>query len=133
MTTIHRLASADHEAYTPALRTALTSTVEDEGGYIAFTKGAVDSLTDVCTWVWHEDQCISLDDSWRDRIVDAAERLAATGVRVLGVAFRPLADLPQELSDKVECELVFVGIVGMVDPPRAEAAEAVYRVCCPGS
>ncbi|HAX88226.1 MAG TPA: ATPase, partial [Cyanobacteria bacterium UBA11370] len=99
--------------------------------YIAFTKGAVDSLLNVCSQVWINGKIAPLSDFWYKFISHNNDQLAGDGIRVLGVAFRPLeqqfiADLPTHGSAVIlEQNLVFVGIIGMIDPPRPEVKNAV--------
>ncbi len=93
---------------------------------ITFTKGAVDSLLEVSDRAWVDGQIEPLDTHLRERIEKANDRLAGDGMRVLGVAFRPLEALPAQVSEEeLERELIFVGMVGMIDPPRPEVKEAV--------
>ncbi|HAG81146.1 MAG TPA: ATPase, partial [Cyanobacteria bacterium UBA12227] len=86
--------------------------------YIAFTKGAVDSLLNVCSQVWINGKIAPLSDFWYKFISHNNDQLAGDGIRVLGVAFRPLeqqfiADLPTHGSAVIlEQNLVFVGIIG---------------------
>jgi len=95
--------------------------------WIVFSKGAVDSLLEVCTQVWAEGKARPLDEEWRGRIIAANDRLAQDGMRVLGIAFRPLHSLPEDgTADALERALIFVGLVGMIDPPRSEVKEAVH-------
>ncbi|MBM3190225.1 MAG: cation-translocating P-type ATPase, partial [Chloroflexi bacterium] len=94
--------------------------------YVAFTKGATSSVLAVCDRVWDEGRVEPLDAAWRQRIEAADDRLAQNGMRVLSVAMRPLDKLPASSNeDDLEQALVFVGLTGMIDPPRPEVREAV--------
>ncbi|GAB4445141.1 MAG: cation-translocating P-type ATPase [Chloroflexi bacterium OHK40] len=94
-----------------------------EAPYLGITKGAVDGLLDMTAYVWMDDHAAPLTDELRQRILRANERMARNGMRVLGVAFRPL--LSSKPIDDLERDLVFVGLVGMIDPPRPEVRAAV--------
>ncbi len=94
--------------------------------YVAFTKGAPSELLRVCTAVWIDGKIEHLNNSWRDHFTSAIDALAGKGMRVLGVAFRHMDSLPATIdSETIERELTFVGDIGMIDPPRPEAAAAV--------
>jgi P-type Ca2+ transporter type 2C len=112
MTTIHAAAAP------PALVEALF----DGGGRVAFTKGALDGLLAVSTAIWVDGRAEPLHHGWQARVRSAQEELAAQGMRVLGVAFR---SLPEGDLEAIEQDLTLVGMVGIVDPPRREAAAAV--------
>jgi Ca2+-transporting ATPase len=96
------------------------------GGFISFTKGAVDVLL--------EKSSSLLTSAGKHRLDAAAvaginEKMASDGLRVLGVAMRKWDRLPEDLShEHVETGLTFLGLAGMLDPPREEAREAV-RLC----
>lgn len=94
--------------------------------YVAFSKGAIDSLLEVTNKVWVGDKMVDLDDEMRQRILDSNERMAQKGQRVLGVAFRPVHERPERgKEESLEKDLIFIGLVGMLDPPRPEVKEAV--------
>lgn len=94
--------------------------------FVAFCKGAVDGLLEITGQVWAGDQVVPLTDELRQRIQAANDRLAQDGQRVLGVAFRPLSAQPVEPDEAdLERDMTFVGLVGMIDPPRPEVKEAV--------
>ena len=98
----------------------------DGSTHIAFAKGAVDSLLEVSTRVWANDRIEPLDDDWRRRIEAANDRLAQDGMRVLGAGFRPLDELPASGDEEsLEREMIFVGMTGMIDPPREEVRQAI--------
>ncbi len=122
MTTVHRL-PADSDLMPPGIKIACK---QDASSYVAFTKGAVDVLLGLSNSVWVNGQRKPMDDAWRDRLVAANDSLAASGMRVIGVAFRCLeAAPPKGELDNLERDLTFVGMIGMIDPPRPEAASAV--------
>ena len=130
MTTVHRIrpaasgaADTDRGRHLPLLLRHL-----DADKYVAFMKGAVDAVLASCRYVWIDDEPQPLDDDLRTRIMESNDQLAASGRRVLGVAFRQLRELPQKADhSNIERELVFVGMLGMIDPPRAEVKDAVAR------
>jgi P-type Ca2+ transporter type 2C len=96
---------------------------------IVFTKGAPDVLVPRCSHELAGGEALTLTDERRQEIRAAGERLASEALRTLGVAFRSLPPdaLEREVDGRVEWDLVFLGVVGMIDPPREEAKEAVAR------
>ncbi|MCU0577070.1 MAG: cation-translocating P-type ATPase [Desulfobacterota bacterium] len=92
--------------------------------YIGFTKGAVDQLLEVTGSVWMNGSIVPVDARLTQKILDNNNAMAAKGMRVLGVAFKPLTS--PHITEKMEKDLVFVGMAGMIDPPRAEVKEAVH-------
>lgn len=91
--------------------------------FLLCTKGAPDSLLSVSEYVWVNNSQVPLNAEWRERILEANSRLAQNGMRVLGLAFRSL-EAPSSGTD-AEQGLVFVGLAGMIDPPREEVKAAV--------
>lgn len=118
MTTVHSVAGSEH----------VNSDFEawNQQPYVTFTKGAVYSLLEVCNWVWVDGRVEALDGEWRRRIEAANDRLAQEGMRVLGAAFRPLDELPASGEEEnLERDMIFVGMAGMIDPPRPEVRQAI--------
>jgi Ca2+-transporting ATPase len=88
-------------------------------GVIVYVKGAPEALLDCCAPQAPDGGLLD-----RAELLDKVERMAAGGMRVLAVASRRLAALPAVL-DAIEADLTFLGFAGLIDPPRAEAAQAV--------
>lgn len=108
------------------LMTSLSSDAEREGRLALATKGAPDVLLDRCTRVQVGDSVRALDDVLRARLLSDIERLSGEAFRTIAVAYLPMdtAAMPA-LDEALEQDLVYAGIVGIIDPPRAEAAAAI--------
>jgi Ca2+-transporting ATPase len=104
-------------------RSRMTTLHRVADGFVAFTKGAPERVIASCVNRATTDGVAPLT---ADRLFTDAERLAASGLRVLAIAVRRLPALPPELED-VESGQTLLGFVGLLDPPRAEAAEAVAQ------
>ena len=93
-----------------------------------FVKGAPDVLLARCTHEFVGSEAVPLDDARRAAILDDIEELAGEALRTLGVASRPMArESFAGADEEVEHELVYVGVAGIIDPPRPEATDAVAR------
>jgi Ca2+-transporting ATPase len=107
MTTIHRIENGKHRA---------------------FVKGAPEVILERCSAFLNGEQTSLLDDGERKKILAANEAMATEALRVLAIAYRDVPEADGRSEDTVEKDLVFLGLIGMMDPPREEAVEAV-RVC----
>jgi Ca2+-transporting ATPase len=126
MTTVHRRPQDAGDL--PLLLEPLwsLSLVANAPSYVAITKGALDSLLQVSTRVWEDNQLLPINAEHRARIWTAHDELAQKGMRVLGLGIRGLAQAPgKESANHLEEDLIFVGMVAMIDPPRAEVKAAV--------
>jgi Ca2+-transporting ATPase len=104
-------------------RKRMTTLHLEADGHVAYTKGAPESLLPRCVSHWVDGQAQALDSV---PILAVAEQMAADGLRVLALAFRVFDQRPTDFSAEViETELCFLGLVGLMDPPRPEAREAV--------
>ena len=105
----------------------LMSTVNGSCDLRLFVKGAPDELIARCTRIMMGGEIKPLTDTDRQRLLDANEGYARQALRVLAAGYKPLQNVPMTDSG-LEEDLVFIGLAGMIDPPRAEAAKAV-KVC----
>jgi len=123
------------------LMTTVHTDAERDQRLLVFTKGAPDVLLARCPYelVGEERRPLTLER--RAAIARINEQLAAEALRTLGVAARRLPaetahslepDAHEALSERLEQELVFAGLIGMLDPPRAEAKDAVARAKAAG-
>ncbi|WP_420474926.1 cation-translocating P-type ATPase [Noviherbaspirillum sp. ST9] len=104
-------------------RKRMTTFHRSSSGLIAYTKGAPESVLPRCL------SGLGACAFDRPDVISTAERMAARGLRVLAFACRTWPDLPAAPdTESVESGLCFIGLVGLIDPPRAEAKEAV-RLC----
>ncbi|NLY10063.1 MAG: calcium-translocating P-type ATPase, SERCA-type [Tissierellia bacterium] len=93
---------------------------------VSLTKGAPDVVLGKCKYILEKNEIIPLTDDILNRIMKVNSGLASQALRVLALAFKPMDSVPQHpSSEDVENEMVFVGLVGMIDPPRPEAQEAI--------
>ncbi|MDR3240336.1 MAG: HAD-IC family P-type ATPase, partial [Clostridiales bacterium] len=110
----------------------LMSTIHSSGqssdkSFVMYTKGAPDEILRKSNYIYQSNQTVPLTDADRDAVMEANGRFAEDALRVLGVAFRLEKDLPAEdvQADQQEQDLVFAGLLGMIDPPREEAKAAI--------
>jgi len=108
----------------------MMSTIERDhehgGESILITKGAPDVLMGHCNRIRVGMDVVPFDEVQRAHAHADVERLSDEALRTLAVAYRPLgADEDPQASEKLEHDLIFVGTVGIIDPPREEAAVAI--------
>jgi len=103
-----------------------TRQVAGEGGERVFVKGAPSEILALSSRVRLGGQLLPLDSLWCQKVMEANDRMARAGMRVLAVAERQLpVGFDDFRSEAVERDLVFLGLLGMLDPPRPEVAAAV--------
>lgn len=97
-------------------RKLMTTVHINEGKYFVITKGAPDQIVARCP------------DADKKEIMAANKEMADQALRVLGVGYKVLDSIDAIITPEIECDLKFVGLIGMIDPPREEAKEAI-KVC----
>jgi Ca2+-transporting ATPase len=104
----------------------LMTTINKKGKKFAvYTKGAPDVVLDLCTHVIDNGAVIALTDEKKQEILQVYDSMASKALRALAMAYKVVDSIP---DDTIESDLIFVGIQGMRDDPRAEVKEAI-TVC----
>ena len=123
-----------HEITFTSERKLMTTVHKDSDGKLkVFIKGAPEIVASRCTSLLIHNRKMKLSENERKTILQANEEMASQALRVLGIGYKELTEIKQaDLSKKgidetVENGLVFVGLVGMMDPPREEVKEAVRK------
>ena len=98
----------------------MTTIHKTDGSFTAFAKGAPEVILDACDFMLSSNGVTPLDDSQREQILGQAQTLASEALRVLGIASKP--DVTTETA---EHGMTFLGLTGMIDPPRPEAKIAI--------
>lgn len=95
-------------------------------GILQFTKGAPDEILKHCTRIYKNGEVSPLTDADRDAVLKKNKEFADRALRVLACGYKQLSCVPEDQSpDKIENELVFCGLVGMIDPVRPEVKAAI--------
>ena len=98
----------------------------DNGKYRIITKGAPEVLINKCTFYEEDGVKKAFNTNYLDKIKKQNEKMAERALRVLGVAYLDVDVLPNEInSNNIENNLVFIGFIGMIDPPRKGVKESV--------
>jgi len=98
----------------------MTTVHESDGKLIAYAKGAPEVILDGCDFVWTAEGVAPLDQPRREKILGQAQTLAGEALRVLGISSKP--DVTLETAER---GMTFLGLAGMIDPPRPEAKDAI--------
>ena len=104
-----------------------------DGALVQFTKGAPDEVLKRCTTALVDGKAVELTDAIRSEILAANKAMADKALRVLAAAKKDLDAEPAVYeAEAVECDLCFVGLVGMIDPVRPEVKPAIDQCCSAG-
>ncbi|XEC96971.1 calcium-translocating P-type ATPase, SERCA-type [Paenibacillus tarimensis] len=109
-------------------RKRMSVLVSHQGGQLLCAKGAPDLLLEQCAYILWDGKVMPLTPSLKQKVTAGAEQLAQSALRVLGMAYRDMRPQdPCETEEEAECQLIFVGLAGMIDPPRREVREAIAK------
>jgi len=93
---------------------------------IAFVKGAPEIVLEKCTKIFEKGKVRKITEEDRTKILKINEAMAKQALRNLGFAFKEVPESVKTFDEKIENDLIFVGIMGMIDPPREEVKNAIY-------
>jgi Ca2+-transporting ATPase len=103
----------------------MTTVHRTPAGEVAYIKGAPEVILDCCQYIHSNGQKQSLTNNDQENILEIARTMASEGLRLIGLAYKPIS----ESSDKgIDREYIFSGLVGMIDPPRPEV-KAALKLC----
>jgi len=122
MTTVHKVLDPQNEDFSPF---KTDDPVTD--WYVIAVKGAPDVILDLCTkYQKLNDIDTPMTDEIRERIRKANDQMATKALRVIAVAFKLVKQMPENLTpEEVEQDLIFAGLIGMIDPPRVEVSQSL--------
>jgi len=103
-----------------AERKRMTTVHTTPEGVVAYSKGAPEIIVRSCARVLEEEGVVALEGAGREAILRAADTMADKALRTLAIAYKPMAG-----NEDPEHDMVFLGLMGMIDPPRSEAKSAI--------
>ena len=116
------------EAPFDSMRKMMSTVHDTANGFVQYTKGAPDEVLKKCAYYWKDGKAHPLTDDVRAEILGANKSMADKALRVLAGAMRSHDDKPADNSPAaLERELVFLGLVGMIDPVRPEVIGAILE------
>ena len=109
-------------------RKRMTTVHDIDGKITAYTKGAVEEMLPLCSRILTEKGVREITQNDRQDITDLCLSMSKDALRVLGFAMRNPGHVPEDDDEDIEKDMTFIGVAGMIDPPRKEVAMSV-RVC----
>ena len=106
-------------------RKLMSTLVEEDGNFTVYTKGAIGNLINICTHVSEGGKTIPITESHKKRYLDATIKMSDQALRTLGAAYKQVNGRID--PDEMEKDMIFVGLVGMIDPPRAEVKDSILK------
>lgn len=106
-------------------RKKMTTIHEIDSQIVSITKGGVDEILKITTHMYKGDDIVEITEADKQNILSHNENMAKKALRVLALGIRHLDANPEEGDITVESHLTFVGLIGMIDPPRPEVFEAI--------
>ncbi len=108
-----------------SIRKRMSVVVREEGRLRAYVKGAPEVILARSSHLLVGGKIVQMDETYRAKITKAYREMARTGLRTLAAAYHDLPEGAELTEERVERDLVFLGIAGIIDPPHEEAAESI--------
>ncbi|MEA4827158.1 MAG: cation-translocating P-type ATPase, partial [Clostridium sp.] len=105
-------------------RKLMTTVNKYENEFYVMTKGATDNLLKICSNIYIDGNIVPLTEELKSTILSFASDMSSEALRVLGSAFKKMSNSHVEI-DTLESNLTFIGLVGMIDPPRLEVKDSI--------
>lgn len=105
-------------------RKRMTTLHQQRGVYHVYTKGALENVLGLCTYVMIDHEQVLMSEMRKEKILKEAEQMSARALRVLAVASKKIYNAK---NNDWESNLVFLGIAGLMDPPRPEVKESIAK------
>lgn len=105
-------------------RKRMSTVYEIDGKYKCYTKGALEELLELCSYILKDGEVTELTLEIKNKIISECEKLSSEAYRILGFASKEIDFIPNE-GNNIEYDLVFIGISCMIDPPREEVMGAI--------
>lgn len=106
-------------------RKMMTTVNNIDGKFIAYTKGAVDEMLELCTKIMTPNGEREITNEDKEKILEMSTKMSSMALRTLGFAKKMLDKVPEDEKENIEYDLCFIGMCGMIDPPRPEVMESI--------
>lgn len=106
-------------------RKLMSTLIEENGEYTVYTKGAIDNLINISTHVLEKGKVVPLTDAHRKTYQQTTEGMTNEALRTLGVAYKPVSEIVE--ASQMESDLILIGLVGQIDPPRTEVYASIDK------
>lgn len=106
-------------------RKMMTTVHKIDGEITAYTKGAVDEMLELCTRIMTPNGERKITSEDKEKILELSIKMSSKALRTLGFAKKTLTEVPEDEDTNIEYDLTFIGMCGMIDPPRKEVLKAI--------
>lgn len=111
-----------HEIAFDSTRKKMTTLYRQKGAYVSYTKGALENILSLCSYVMRDHQPVLLTSAMKSEIIQEAKQMSARALRVLAVAQKRVYNAH---ARDLENDMIFLGIAGLMDPPRPEVKKSI--------